>query len=92
MIKVFIPTPLRKFTDGQSAVEVEAQTVSDAIASLAGTFPDVKQHLYDGDEQIRKFLRIYVGDDDIQQLKGVETQLSAGDKVSIIPAIAGGSK
>jgi adenylyltransferase/sulfurtransferase len=90
MIKVFIPTPLRKFTGGQSSVEVDANNVADAIASLAGTFPDLKQHLYDGENRIRKFLRIYVGEDDIQQLQGPETPLKSGDSVSIIPAIAGG--
>ncbi len=90
MIKVFIPTPLRKFTGGQSSIEVEANTVSDAISSLAGTFPDLKQHLYDADDQIRKFLRIYVGEEDIQQLQGPDTPLKSGDNVSIIPAIAGG--
>ncbi len=90
MIKVFIPTPLRKFADGQSSIEVEANTVSDAISSLAGTFPDLKQHLYDADDQIRKFLRIYVGEEDIQQLQGPDTPLKSGDNVSIIPAIAGG--
>jgi len=90
MSKIFIPTPLRKFTGGESSIEVEANTVSDAIASLASTFPDLKQHLYDADNQIRKFLRIYVGEEDIQQLQGPETPLSAGDNVSIIPAIAGG--
>ena len=91
MIKLFIPTPLRKFTGGQSSVELEASTVSDAIASLAGAFPAVKQHLYDSDNEVRRFLRIYVGDEDIQQLEGTGTQLHTGDKISIIPAIAGGA-
>ncbi len=91
MIKILIPTPLRKFTGGNSSVEVEASTVSDAIAQLASTFPDVKQHLYDGNDELRRFLRIYVGEEDIQQLNGAGTSVNAGDKISIIPAIAGGS-
>jgi molybdopterin converting factor small subunit len=90
MAKIFIPTPLRKFTGGEPSVEVEATTVSDAIESLAGIFPDLRQHLYDANDQIRRFLRIYVGEEDIQQLQGPETPLQAGDNISIIPAIAGG--
>ena len=89
---IFIPTPLRKFTNGDSSVELQAENVGDAISSLAETFPDVRQHLYGNDNEIRKFLRIYVGDDDIQQLNGAATTLSDGDKISIIPAIAGGIK
>ena len=91
MIKILIPTPLRKFTGGQSSVEVEAQTVSEAIGTLATSFPDVKQHLYDNDNELRKFLRIYVGEEDIQQLDGAGTPVASGDKISIIPAIAGGT-
>ena len=91
MIKILIPTPLRKFTGGKSSVEVEANTVSDAIAQLATTYPEVKQHLYDGNDDLRKFLRIYVGEEDIQQLNGASTEISTGDKISIIPAIAGGA-
>lgn len=91
MIKLFIPTPLRKFTDGQASVELEASNVAEAIQSLAASFPDVRQHLYDSDQQLRRFLRIYVGDDDIQQLQGPDTPLRSGDKISIIPAIAGGT-
>ncbi len=90
MIKILIPTPLRKFTSGNSSVEVEAATVSEAIAQLAATYPEVKQHLYDGNDDLRKFLRIYVGEEDIQQLNGAGTEISTGDKISIIPAIAGG--
>ena len=92
MIKLFIPTPLRKFTDGQSSVEVEAANVGEAIDSLTNSFPAVRQHLYDSENQLRRFLRIYVGDEDIQQLEGPATQLRSGDKISIIPAIAGGTK
>lgn len=91
MITIFIPTPLRKFTGNQSSVQLRASTVLDAISALAAQFPDSRKHLFDADEQIRRFIRIYVGDEDIQQLKGAQTSLKEGDKVSIIPAIAGGS-
>ena len=91
MIKVFIPTPLRKFTNGESSVEVKAGSVSEAIYSLASAFPEVRQHLYDANDELRKFIRIYVGDEDIYQLDGPDTILNNGDRVSIIPAIAGGA-
>jgi sulfur-carrier protein len=90
MIKIFIPTPLRKFTGDQSMVEVQAATVHDAIEGLARQFPELDQHLFDTDRQVRKFVRIFLGDSDIAQLNGVQTALKAGDEVSIIPAIAGG--
>jgi len=90
MIKVFIPTPLRKFTDGSASVELQASSVSDAISLLVIAFPEVRQHLYDANNEIRKFIRIYVGDEDIYQLDGPDTMLNNGDRVSIIPAIAGG--
>jgi len=91
MIKVFIPTPLRKFTNGESSVAVEAGSVSEAISSLASAFPEVRQHLYDANDEFRKFIRIYVGDEDIHHLDGPATLLVNGDDISIIPAIAGGT-
>ena len=90
MIKIFIPTPLRKFTDEKSQVEVHADTVSEAIRQLARTFPEIEQHLYDQNKDLRKFVRIFLGNEDIQQLNGPDTKVSEGDEVSIIPAIAGG--
>ena len=90
MVTIFIPTPLRKFTDGRSSVEVSAQSVSDAIQGLANEYPALQQHLFDADNSIRRFIRIFVGEDDINQLEGAGTVLKPGDRLSIIPAIAGG--
>ncbi len=90
MAKVIIPTPLRKFTDNQAAFEANAATVYDAIEALAGSFPDIKKHLFDDKNQIRSFLRIYLGDEDINVLDKEKTALKADDVLSIIPAIAGG--
>jgi len=90
MIKIFIPTPLRKFTGDQSTVELSAVTVQEAIQNLAHAYPELDQHLFDADRRIRKFVRIFLGDQDIHQLDGAQTSLKAGDEVSIIPAIAGG--
>ncbi|MDX1407254.1 MAG: MoaD/ThiS family protein [Saprospiraceae bacterium] len=92
MITIHIPTPLRKFTGNQARVSVPAENVSGAISALIDTYPELGKHLLDTDQQIRRFVRIYVGEDDINQLQGPTTQLKPGDAVSIIPAIAGGSQ
>ena len=90
MIKIFIPTPLRKFTDEKSQIEVQATTVAEAIRQLSRKFPDLEQHLYDQNNDLRRFVRIFLGNQDIQQLNGPATAVKEGDEVSIIPAIAGG--
>lgn len=90
MVTIFIPTPLRKFTDGKSSIEVSADSVIAAVENLAVQFPSLRQHLFDADNSIRRFVRIYVGEEDINQLEGANTSLKPGDKLSIIPAIAGG--
>ena len=90
MIKVFIPTPLRKFTGDAASLEVPANTVGEAIQGLAERFPDLQPYLFEGDGSIRKFVRVFLGDSDIHQLSGAQTAVKPGDEVSIIPAIAGG--
>jgi len=90
MAKVIIPTPLRKFTDNQAAFEANAENVYDAISALADAYPDIHKHLFDDKNQIRSFLRIYLGDEDINVLDKEKTALKADDTLSIIPAIAGG--
>jgi molybdopterin synthase sulfur carrier subunit len=90
MAKVIIPTPLRKFTDNQAAFEANAENVYDAISALADAYPDIHKHLFDDKNQIRSFLRIYLGDEDINVLDKEKTTLKAEDTLSIIPAIAGG--
>jgi len=90
MAKVIIPTPLRKFTDNQASFETNSENVYDAIKALSGAFPDIQKHLFDEQGQIRSFLRIYLGDEDINVLDKEKTSLKAEDVLSIIPAIAGG--
>ena len=91
MATVIIPTPLRKFTNNTSKLEVTAATVAEAIQDLSTNFPDLKKHLLDDGGQIRTFLNIFVGDDDIRDLQNGQTSLTNETIVSIIPAIAGGS-
>lgn len=91
MSKILIPTPLRKFTQNEAFVEVEADTVLQSIEQLVTKFPDVKRHILDDGGEIRNFVRVYVGDEDIKALDGTATALAPNTTISIIPAIAGGS-
>ena len=88
-ILVRIPTPLRKFTDGQSTVEVEGSTVVEILGDLDIKYPGIREKLYDG-KDVKRFINIYLNDTDIRTLGGEQTVVSNGDKVSIIPAISGG--
>jgi len=90
MAKIIIPTPLRKFTENKSSVESTGGTVLDSMKELATTYPDLKKHLFDDAGEIRNFVRLYVGDDDIDELDSVNTKVDSGTVISIIPAIAGG--
>ncbi len=90
MAKVIIPTPLRKFTNNEGSINTSGSTIKEAIQELTETFPDLKKHVYDESGNIRSFVRIYVGDDDIKALQNESTPLKEDSVVSIIPAIAGG--
>jgi len=90
MIKVRIPTPLRPLTKGQGEVESAAANIVDMIGSLDVTYPGLKNRLCDEKGDLRRFVNIYVNEEDIRFLNGKETSLKDGDEVSIVPAIAGG--
>ena len=91
MIKVRIPTPLRPLTKGQGEVETKAANVLDMIEALNTAHPGIKDRLCDDTGELRRFVNIYVNEEDIRFLKGKETSLKDGDEVSIVPAIAGSS-
>lgn len=91
MSKIIIPTPLRKFTGNTATVEVNASTIEKAFQALAGQYPEIKTHIFDDDGNIRSFMRIYLGDEDIQTLQKETTPIDENSVISIIPAIAGGS-
>ncbi len=90
MAKIIIPTPLRKFTNNEANIETSGDTVLASVEDLANKYPDLKKHLFDDDGAIRKFIRIYVGDEDISALNNENTNVAADTVISIIPAIAGG--
>lgn len=89
-IKVRIPTPLQKLTDGKSEVESSGKTVIQLIDELEKKYPGTKERLCDEKGNIRRFINIFVNEKDIRFLKGQKTKLKNGDEISIIPAIAGG--
>jgi molybdopterin synthase sulfur carrier subunit len=88
--KVRIPTPLRKLTNNEELVEVGAATIGEAIAELQARFPGIAERLIDEKGEVRRFVNVYVNEEDIRFLKNRETPLKDGDEISIIPAIAGG--
>ncbi len=91
-ITVRIPTPLRKLTGGADEVSVEASSVGELIDRLEAAHAGLKERLCDENGEIRRFVNIYVNDEDVRFLKGKDTPLSDGDQVSIVPAIAGGRR
>jgi molybdopterin synthase sulfur carrier subunit len=90
MAKVRIPTPLRKLTNNEELVEVNASTVGAAIAELQSRYPGIKERLVDDTGAIRRFVNVYVNEEDIRFLQNQETPVKNADEISIIPAIAGG--
>ncbi len=89
-VKVRIPTPLRKLTNNEELVEVSAATVGDAIAELQTKFPGIQERLLDDKGAVRRFVNVYVNEEDIRFLQNQQTPLRSGDEMSIVPAIAGG--
>lgn len=90
MITIFIPTPLRRFTQEKPSILLAATNVAEAIKTLTTAHPSLLPYIYDESQQIRKHVRIYLGDEDIREKQGTATELKEGDELSIIPAIAGG--
>ncbi|ELX9620778.1 MoaD/ThiS family protein [Klebsiella variicola] len=87
---LLIPTALRAFTDGQGKVTLEGHTVGQLVAALAARYPDVQPHLYDDAGALRSFINLYVGEHNIKTTGGLETPVSDGAEVLLVPAIAGG--
>lgn len=90
MATIIIPTPLRKFTGNQSRIVVTGNTVRESIDDLVLNYPDLKKNLIDENGQLRTFVNIFLGDDDIRNLENSDTSVKAESVISIVPAIAGG--
>lgn len=85
-----IPTPLRPYSGGNSQVTVSGNTVGSALEDLTKQYPELRQHLFDG-QNLRSFVNIYLNQEDIRYGDGIETSIDVDDTLMIIPSIAGGS-
>ena len=92
MAQVRIPTPLRRLTKGEAEVAVAGDTVAAIIDGLEADYPGLKERICDDKGEVRRFVNIYVNDEDVRFLDGTETKTGPDDIMSIIPAIAGGSR
>ena len=90
-VTIVIPTPLRQFSDGKSEIEVDAATAGEALDKLTTQYAALRKHLYNDQGNLRNFVNVYVGDDDIRHLDGEATLVKSGETVMIVPSIAGGS-
>jgi sulfur-carrier protein len=86
-----IPTPLRSYTDGQSEIPVQGGTVSQAMQDLVLQYPSLRPHLYNGEGSLRPFVNLFIGENNIKDLQGMETPLKPEDRMLLIPSIAGGN-
>jgi molybdopterin synthase sulfur carrier subunit len=89
-VTVRIPTPLQTLTSGLPEVHASGATLRELLGELEARYPGMKERLYDGQGNLRRFVNLYVNDEDVRFLAGEDTALRDGDEVSIIPAIAGG--
>ncbi len=87
---VRIPTILRTYTDGQNEVSADGGTLSELLDSLESNHPGIKGRIVDDTGALRRFVNVYVGDEDVRFVGGLEAEVADGAKVSIIPAVAGG--
>ncbi len=90
MVTVNIPTPLRKLTGGESRVQAKGKDILSVVENLEAQFPGIRERLLDETGEIKRFINIYVNEDEIRSLQGKATPVSDGDRISIVPAMAGG--
>ena len=90
MATVRIPTPLRKYTNGSDELAITGTTVRELLDNLEASHPGIKERICDDSGAVRRFVNVFVADEDIRFLDNLDTRVKDGDEVSIVPAIAGG--
>src|ERR1700704_3667731 len=90
-VTIEIPTAFRRFTDGAPKVDCSASTIAEALTELTARFPELSRHVRDDSGQIRQFLNVYLNEEDIRFLGGESCCVKEGDRVLLVPSIAGGS-
>jgi sulfur-carrier protein len=91
-VEVKIPTVFRKFTNNKAAVDLEPGTIADLIDQLEGRFPGIKEQLMAGEGELHRFVNVYVNDEDARYLDKLDTKVTDGDTVSLLPSVAGGAR
>ena len=86
-----IPTPLRTYTSGKSEVNVSGAKISEVLGDLTNQYPAIKPHLFNEDGGLRPFVNLFIGENNIKDLQGVDTPIKDGDRIMLIPSIAGGT-
>lgn len=89
-VTVRVPTTLRTLTAGEAEVSVDGSTVADVLESLEGAHPGFKERILDDDGELRRFVNVFVSDDDVRFMEGLATAVPDGETLSIVPAVAGG--
>ncbi len=89
-VRVRVPTPLRKFTQGADEVNAQGGSIKAIVEDLEKNYPGIKERICDETGKVRRFVNVYVNGDDIRFLQNLETALKDGDNIAIVPAIAGG--
>ena len=90
MPSIKIPTPLRSYTAGQAEITVQGQTVAEVMNDLMQAYPTLRPHLYNNGGELRPFVNLFLGEENIRELQGLETPLKEADRLMLIPSIAGG--
>jgi molybdopterin synthase sulfur carrier subunit len=90
MATLRIPTPLRTYTGGLTDVELGGQSIGEVMTSLVERYPQLKPHLYNGDGKLRPFVNLFVGENNVKDLQGLETPVSQDSRILLVPSIAGG--
>jgi sulfur-carrier protein len=89
-VKVRIPSPLRSYTNGADIIETDGASVGEVLNALKGKAAGIETRLFKGENQLNRFVNVYLNDEDIRFLKNLDTPVKEGDEISIVPAIAGG--
>jgi len=90
MVTVFVPTPLRRLTGGHSKIEAPGSDIAGVFQAMDEKFPGVSEKLLDEEGDVKRFINVFLNDDEIRSLQGMSTPVKDGDRVSIVPAMAGG--
>jgi adenylyltransferase/sulfurtransferase len=90
MAVIRLPTPLRSYAQGKAEVQVKGDNISEALQDLLTAYPTLRPHLFNGEGQLRPFVNLFLGEENVMQMQGLNTPLKENDRLMLIPSIAGG--